>query len=132
LAYVSDESGEREVYLMPCLPRLDFKKRFPVSSGGGRLPIWSRDASELYYHDGEGMMAVKVGSDPNTTLGPPERLFLLSDPNAEENSHWFISDVSKDGRFLVSKKVADEPPGRQLIYIQNWFEELKRLAPIDK
>jgi serine/threonine protein kinase/Tol biopolymer transport system component len=129
LAYVSNESGENEVYLMPCLPRLDFERRFPVSSGGGRLPIWSRDASELYYNDGEGMMAVKISSDPNAPVGPPERLFLFADLNAEGDNYGHVSDVCKDGRFLVSKKVTDEIPGRQLICIQNWFEELKRLSP---
>jgi len=132
LAYVSDESGENEVYLMPCLPRFDFERRFPVSSGGGRLPIWSRDASELYYNDGKGMMAVKIGSDPNKPVGPPERLFLFADLNADAGSYGHVSDVSNDGRFLVSKKVTDETPGRQLICIQNWFEELKQLAPSEK
>ena len=129
LAYVSDESGLNEVYLMP---RLDFERRFPVSSGGGRLPIWSRDASELYYSDGEGMMAVKIGPDPNAPLGPPERLFLFADLNAEGDTYGQVLDVSKDGRFLVSKKVTDETSGRKLIYIQNWFEELKCLAPSDE
>jgi serine/threonine protein kinase len=131
LAYVSNEQGtyDYEVYLMP-YP--DYEGRFPVSSGGGRFPIWSRDASELYYNDGEGMMAVKISSDPNAPLGPPERLFLFADLNAEGDSFGHVSDVSRDGRFLVSKKVTDETPGRQLICIQNWFEELKQLAPTEK
>jgi len=126
LAYVSDESGVNEVYLMT-YP--DLGHIFPVSSGGGRLPIWSRDASELYYKDGEGMMAVQIGSDPNTPVGPPERLFLFADLNFEAGVYGPVSDVSKDGRFLVNKKVTDETPGRKLICIQNWFEELKQLAP---
>lgn len=78
------------------------------------------------------MIAVKIGSDPNAPLGPPERLFLFADLNAEGDSFGRVLDVSKDGRFLVSKKVTDETPGRKLIYIQNWFEELKRLAPSDE
>ncbi len=132
LAYVSDESGENEVYLMPYLPRIDSERRFPVSSGGGRWPIWSRDASELYYNDGEGMMAVKISSDPNAPVGPPERLFLFADLNAGGDTYGPISDVSRDGRFLVSKKVTDETPGRKLICIQHWFEELKQLVPTEK
>jgi serine/threonine-protein kinase len=128
LAYVSDEQGtyDYEVYLMP-YP--DYEGRFPVSSGGGRFPIWKHDSSELYYADSEGMMAVKIGSDPNTLLGPPERLFMFADLFAVGGSFGRVSDVSRDGRFLVSRKVTDETPGRKLIYIQNWFEELKRLAP---
>ena len=129
LAYVSDESGVNEVYLMT-YP--DLGHIFPVSSGGGRLPIWSRDASELYYKDDEGMMAVQIGSDPNTPVGPPERLFLFADLNFEAGNYGPVSDVSRDGRFLANKKVSDEDPGRQLICVQNWFEELKQLAPTEK
>jgi len=129
LAYVSDESGLGEVYLMT-YP--DLEPIFPVSSGGGKLPIWSRDASELYYTDSEGVMAVQIGSDPNTPVGPPERLFLFADLGFEVGSYGPVSDVSKDGLFLMSKKVSDEDPGCQLICVQNWFEELKKLAPTTK
>ena len=43
-------------------------------------------------------------------------------------------DVSPDGqRFLVVKLVegADQAaPPPQIVVVQNWFEELKRLAPV--
>ena len=39
-------------------------------------------------------------------------------------------DAARDGRLLMVKPVAAEGDGapRQLIVVQNWFEELRRLA----
>ena len=39
-------------------------------------------------------------------------------------------DIARDGRFLMLKTASDEgdaPP--PIILVQNWFEELRRLAP---
>jgi hypothetical protein len=38
--------------------------------------------------------------------------------------------VAKDGRFLMVKEPAtDRTPSIAMVVVQNWFEELKRLAP---
>jgi len=37
----------------------------------------------------------------------------------------FNYDVAPDGRFVVIK--VDQPP--TLLFVENWFEELKRLVP---
>jgi Tol biopolymer transport system component len=60
LAYVSDESGQQEVYL----------SRFPelqgttaVSSGGGTRPFWRRDGLEVFYLGSEGrVLAVPLAA----------------------------------------------------------------------
>jgi len=46
VSYTSDESGRREVYVSPFPEPRD---KWQVSSAGGRLPMWRRDGSELYY-----------------------------------------------------------------------------------
>ena len=46
LAYVSDESGQDEVYVQ----RVSGPGgKVPVSTAGGREPVWSRDGKELFY-----------------------------------------------------------------------------------
>ena len=55
MAYVSDESGQTEVYVRP-YPGPG--PRFTVSTTGGREPLWSRDGSELFYRSQEGIMTV--------------------------------------------------------------------------
>ncbi|MGE0406263.1 MAG: protein kinase, partial [Candidatus Korobacteraceae bacterium] len=47
LAYVSNESGQSEIYIRP-YPATEGSVR-RVSEGGGSGPIWSHDGSELYY-----------------------------------------------------------------------------------
>ncbi len=40
-------------------------------------------------------------------------------------------DVSPDGeRFLMIRQVEDASTTPQIIVVQNWFEELRRAAPI--
>ena len=41
-------------------------------------------------------------------------------------------DVARDGRLLMVKPVAADGDGapRQLVVVQNWFEDLRRLAPL--
>jgi hypothetical protein len=37
-------------------------------------------------------------------------------------------DVARDGRFLVARG-ADPENLREIVVVQNWFEELERMAP---
>src|ERR1017187_2296929 len=46
VAYESDESGRSEVYVRP-FPGPGTP--FPISTGGGANPRWSRDRKELYF-----------------------------------------------------------------------------------
>ena len=46
IAYQSDESGRYEVYVRP-FPGPG--EKWQVSTGGGTLPLWSRDGRELYF-----------------------------------------------------------------------------------
>ena len=58
-AYVSDMSGRDEVYVEP-FPGPG--ERVPISSDGGLQPVWSRDRRELFYRQGDALMAVPVAT----------------------------------------------------------------------
>jgi serine/threonine protein kinase len=125
LAYVLEKSAQPpEIYLW----EYPAGEKLPVSTPGARNPVWSRDGQELYYISGNSMMAVKVTPESDFPIGKPERLFPLPD-EIESRGRGLVRnyDVSNDGRFLMLKR-SGRPEG-QLIYVQNWFEELKRLAP---
>ena len=47
IAYESNESGQREIYVRP-FPNVDTGK-WQVSRGGGRKPMWAPDGRELFY-----------------------------------------------------------------------------------
>ena len=129
LAYTSDESGRREIYVQP-YPGPGGK--WQISTEGGMEPVWNRNGRELFYRSGERMMAVDIATQPGFAAGKPRMLFggpyqPASIPSAEY-------DVSADGqRFLMIKPVeqgATTPT--QINVVLNWFEELKQRVPPGK
>ena len=59
MAYVSNESGQFEVYVRP-YPGPD--RKVPVSTQGGTHPKWNPNNKELFYRIGNRMMAVDVST----------------------------------------------------------------------
>lgn len=130
LAYTSDESGSAEVYVRP-FPDVDAGGRWQVSAGGGTQPLWSRNGSELFYRNGEALMAVSVQTDPSFTIGNPQALFEGRQYLGEGQGGRSYDVSPSDGRFLMIKEIEDTSAVSRIIVVQNWFEELKRLAPIE-
>jgi Tol biopolymer transport system component len=106
-------------------------EKLPVPTPGATNPVWSHGGQELYYISGNSMMAVKVTPESDFPIGKPERLFPLPD-EIESRSRGLVRsyDVSNDGQFLMLKR--SDVKEDQLIFVQNWFEELKALAPPEK
>jgi Tol biopolymer transport system component len=124
VAYRSDETGVREIYVAP-YPGPGPKSL--ISPDGGTTPRWSRDQRELFYRSGARVMAVDVQTDPSFRTGAPKVLF--------EGTNYVISyDVSPDGkRFLMIKRpAAAQSSTDQVTLVLNWFEELRRRAPAQK
>jgi Tol biopolymer transport system component len=120
IAYESDESGQREVYL---ISYPDAGQKHQVSIAGGGIPRWRADGSELFYVSAEGeLVAVDIETTPTLQLGAPHPLFELSGRDY---------DVHPSGRrFLIVRTERDARPG-QINVVLNWFEELQRLVPTD-
>jgi Tol biopolymer transport system component len=136
IAYVSDETGRFEVYVAR-FPEGD--RRTPITANGGFEPLWSRGGQELFFTEGEPvgrrvLRAVSVSLGETLELGEARTLFVTNDPGATENVAFFGNagtshDVSADGtRFLMIRRPAD-PPATEIVVVQNWFEELKRIVP---
>ena len=123
LAYVSNETGRYEVYVQAY--RGPGGKR-QISDGGGREPVWARQGRELFYRNGNQVMAVDVTLGNSFTAGKPRLLFegqYFSSPG-------FINlDVAPDGqRFLLLQDATPDATLTQIHLIQNWSEELKQRA----
>jgi eukaryotic-like serine/threonine-protein kinase len=130
VAYISDESGRKEVYVQP-YPGPGGK--WQISTDGGGEPVWNRSGRELFYRNGEKMMAVDVTTQPSFSAGKPKMLF---EGRYRSSSTGTIPnyDVSSDGqRFLMLKPTEQEQPApTQINVVLNWTEELKRLVPTGK
>ncbi len=78
-------------------------------------------------------MAVPIESEPIFRPGTPEALFQGNYRAVDVGRHAY--GVSPDGqRFLMIKDDGggSEDEGPQIVIVENWFEELERLAPAAK
>ena len=121
VAYVSDQSGQDQVYVRP-FPKGE--GQWQVSAQGGGQPQWSRDGRELFYVEGDTLIAVEVSTSPSFTTGATTRLFRH--PNLRATvAHRY--DVSPDGqRFVLVETIESEEAKAPSIHVvENWFSEFR-------
>jgi serine/threonine-protein kinase len=135
MAYMSDETGQFEIYIRP-FPDVNSDK-YPVSTSGGTDPIWSPDGHELFYRNNDKFVMVSVETEPALSLEKPKVLFQGDFVSFSNNRDTFW-DIHPDGdRFLMIKpfRTEDESTSgtpRQINVVLNWFEELKERVPTDQ
>ena len=136
LAYYSSETGTPLIYVQP-FPNID-DGLWNVSLERGINPVWSPDGRDLFYRrpSGTDLMVVQIETEPTFSSRTPESLFSTSGyavGGGPVSARSF--DLAPDGdRFIfrtagTAEQTGDEEPFNGLIYVQNWFEELKRLVP---
>jgi serine/threonine-protein kinase len=130
LAYVSDESGRNEVFVRP-FPDAN-SGRWQVSTAGGSHPLWSRSGEELFFLSPAGeVMGVRITRGSIWSAGAPTKLVdahYYTNPGGDRTY-----DVAPDGRrFLMSKNssaTTQTSVAPQIVVVQGWFDEVKRLVP---
>jgi len=111
------------VYVQP-FPGLSAKWR--ISTDGGHAPLWEPHGRELFYQNGDKLMAVAIETEPGFVAGAPRLLFEGSYVAQTGDDY----DVAPDGRrFVMIQRGPSEAPATQITLVQNWFEELKRRVP---
>ena len=128
MAFTSDRSGKREVYVRPFPPS---EGEWTISLAGGQAPRWRGDGKELFFEAAGGkMMAVAVkavtGPKPSFEAGAPVPLFdaHMVHSGADVN---FEYDVNADGkRFLINTTGATGAASPPLTVVANWQAGLKK------
>ena len=122
LAYASDESGRREVYVRSFL---EPGGRWQISTEGGTEPRWNPAGNELFYRRGDEMWAVSVATEPSLQ---PARPTLLFEGSFDPGGYFHNYDVSPDGqRFLmVQSEEAPEAAPDRVNVVLHWLDELER------
>ena len=134
IAYISSKTQREEVYVRP-FPDVD-KGQWQISTTGGDTPLWSPDGGELFYMSGDAVVAIPVNTEDQSfqILGNPKVLFrgpyACLTKNVSDAISW---DISPDGKRFLMIKEADPPASdavsRKIIFVTNWFKELKEKAP---
>jgi hypothetical protein len=88
--------------------------------------MWSRGGRELFYRNGDKMMAVAISTEPSFTPSGPRLLFEGRYQTLQANSNY---DVAPDGQRFMMVRPAEGSALTELHVVLNWFEELKRLVP---
>ena len=128
LAYMSNESGRNEVYVQP-YPGPGGK--WQISTEGGNEPLWAKNGRELFYRNGNKMMAVEVTTQPTFRAGTPTLLF---EGQYHNDFNWSPPnyDVTPDGQRFLMIQPGEKEEATQINVVLNWFEELKRLVPTEQ
>lgn len=132
LAYASNESGRNEVYIRP-FPGPGGK--WQISTDGGSDPMWSRTRRELFYLANQSgpriMVTTYTAEGESFRASKPQRLsdatFTLRNPGASFRN----LDLHPDGQRFAVAPAVDEAGAKQdkVVFIFNFFDELRRIAP---
>ena len=117
IAYSSDESGRREVYVQP-FPGPG--EKIAISTNGGNFPVWSRNGRELFFRQGDAMMVVDVNTAEIFRATRERQMFTSKDLGFRGEF-----DVSRDGkRFLMVHREPGSWPV-QLDVVLNCLDDLR-------
>jgi len=130
IAYDSAVSGRIEIYVER-YPELGGRQQ--ISTAGGRMPLWSANGRELYFSslDARQILAVPIQPGPPLTAGGAQKIF--EGEFLPPQTGWRPYDLGPDGRFVIIRNGsggARDASVPNLVVVQHWTEELKRLVPV--
>jgi len=128
LAYVSDDTGQRQVYVRP-FPGAGNRAR--ISTDGGTEPVWSRRGDELFYRNGRQYFSVPMAAGDTTHPGRPTLMFEGDFVLQSEIPGAPTYAVAPDGqRFIMVARAENTPRPIRLDVVLGWSQNLEdRLRP---
>jgi predicted Ser/Thr protein kinase len=128
LAYSSDESGTFEVYVQA----VSDKRRWRISNSGGMYPMWSRDSRELFFRTEEHQIMVAAYAVKGDSF-QPEKPRIWSEKRLANVGQAATYDVAADGKRIVAilpGVSAEQKADHHVIFLLNFFDELRRRVPV--
>jgi eukaryotic-like serine/threonine-protein kinase len=121
MAYVSDESGRKEVYVVPFPGR---GGKWQISSSGGEAPFWAMNGTELdYFTPDRKWMAVEVNGKGNDfAIGAAKTLF---DGKAVPLTSLLSLTATPDLKKLLIP-LQSEKASVPFTIVTNWRAQLKK------
>jgi serine/threonine-protein kinase len=127
LAYVSDESGIYEVYIRAMD---DSGRRWQVSTGGGRVPVWSKTGDRLFYRQESNVMITDFKTDGDAVAIGRQSPFvsgIVEHRSLFESADTF--DVTADGsRMLMTLADPTSDVAPRLGVVFGFLDDLETLA----
>jgi Tol biopolymer transport system component len=118
VAYISDESGQSEIYVQPYPPT---GRKVQVTRNGATAPVWSGDGRELFHLRDGTTMAVEVRLSPRFEVIEERELF---EAPINRGRNFDVHPIT--GEFLFVDKTIENPP-QYVNIVTNFFELLREV-----
>ena len=132
LAYSSTESGGFQVYVR-AFP--DTGGKWQISSAGGFYPMWSRSGRKLFFEslDNRIMVADYTVQDDSFV---PDKPRVWSETRLANLGLFKNFDLAPDGKRVVALLPPEGGETQQsqhhVVFLENFFDELRRRAPVKR
>ena len=134
IAYVSNESGSYQVYIR-AFP--DRGGQWQISNNGGTYPIWSQHGNQLFYRsDDHRIMVVTYTVKGDSILADQPKLWSdkrLADLGQVGGGNY---DLAPGGKRIAALMPAESSEVKvnqsHVVFLENFFDELRRKAPLSK
>lgn len=104
--------------------------RWQISTDGGVGPAWAPNGREVFYRNGDKMMAVPIESNATSlSAGTPALLFEKRYALSGSDQYY---DVAPDGQRFVMLRPDAPVTASAINVVQEWTRELERLVPTKK
>jgi serine/threonine-protein kinase len=130
LAYESNESGRNEAYVRP-FPGPGGKSQ--ISIDGGRCPMWSRTRRELFYITSDQRIMVVPYTTQGDSFGAEKpRLWSEGRFRRPRGLTWRPLELHPDAQRFALALPAEAETVKQdkVVFVFNFFEELRRVVPV--
>lgn len=130
LAYWSRSSNGLQIHVRPTSGQAGLWMITTAQAAAG-MPMWSHSSSDLLFRQSPDspMMAAHYTAQGDTFVADKPRLWMA-------NTNGLIADLSPDGKRLLAivsqRAAAATPVAHEIVFLQNFFDELRRRAPAGK
>jgi eukaryotic-like serine/threonine-protein kinase len=122
ILFESDQSGSPQIYV----------RAYPgpggqvqVSTDGGSEGRWSRDSRQIFYRNGDKMMALSVATKPQFTAGRPEIIFQGHYTAYDAALNY---DVDPGGNRFLMQSGGSNTASPEIDVLVNWGGQLSRIV----
>ena len=120
VAFVSDESGESEIYVKKFSD--PNSNPWKVSTGGGGTPLWGMGTNELIYLNDQGQAVAVVLQFNENAVNVKSTKVLISTPIPFASQY----DISPDGKYFVVSRTVEMQKHPFLSLVMNWENMLEK------
>ena len=143
LIYVSNESGSNQIYIRP-YPDIN-QGKWQISAPNASSPIWSESSNEIFFRSGNKFFSasynvVAANNSSYINIDVPKFMFEayitenhLTFPAWEYNSsldNFIVITDKENERNIETYNDTGYQSQISLTVIENWFDELQKMAPL--